>query len=78
MFKQICSLCTFNSIISLIKLCLIEVVDVPLESQASYLHFYFNSLFSTKISAYPFMHKGTESWKCAIVNFETLEQEMAN
>ena len=54
------------------------MIDIPLESHVLYQHFYFNSLFSTKISAYPFMHKGTESWKCAIVNFETLEQEMAN
>ena len=40
MFKQICSLCIFNPIISLINLCLIDMVDIPLESHVSYQHFY--------------------------------------
>ena len=48
MFKQMCSLCIFNSLLSLIKLCLINVVDIPLESHVLFLHFYFNSLFLTE------------------------------
>ena len=48
MFKHMSSLASLNSIYSLIKLCLIDVVDIPLESHVLYQHFYFNSLFSTK------------------------------
>ena len=65
MFKHVSSLATLNSIYSLIKLCLIDVVDIPLESHVLYQHFYFNSLCSTKISEYPFMHKGTAQFQQA-------------
>ena len=48
MFKQMCSLSTLNSIYSLIKLCSIDVVDIPLKSHDLDQHFYFYSLFLTQ------------------------------
>ena len=53
MFKHMSSLATLNSIYSLIELCLIGVVDIPLESPDSYQHFYFNSLILTRSAETP-------------------------
>ena len=62
MFKHMSSLATLNSIYSLIKLCLIDVVDIPLESHVLYQHFYyFNSLFSTQGAEKPHMRNPPEN-----------------
>ena len=63
MFKHVSSLATLNSIYSLIKLCLIDVVDIPLESHVLYQHFYFNSLFSTQSAEKPYMRNPPEKSK---------------
>ena len=55
MFKHVSSLATLNSIYSLIKLFLIDVVDIPLECHVLYQHFYFNSLFLTQSAEKPHM-----------------------
>ena len=57
MFKHMSSLTSLNSIYSLIKLCLIDVVDIPLESHVLYQHFYSNSLISTENAQKPFSRK---------------------
>ena len=57
MFKYMSSLATLNSIYSLIKLCLIDVVDIPLESHVLYQYFYSNSLISTENAQKPFSRK---------------------
>ena len=56
------SLTSLNSIYSLIKLCLIDVVDIPLESHVLYQHFYSNSLISTENAQKPFSRKRPVSY----------------
>ena len=67
MFKHMCSLCILNSFFSLIKLCSIDVVDIPLESHSSYLNFYFNSLFSTKNAETALFRKSAGHFRAILI-----------